>query len=159
MAPRSPSDGETQDASQGRCAYGCTPPSDTLHRAVASNSVFGVHFFGTAALHPLRHSAVGASTGVPWRHSVARLDNRDRVALGAAAAPGTRLHGIVADRRWVLKPDPDGAQRADVRGRLTVPAGLRWLLGGGPDLGLSWRDGVVVVWPASVLDVLAEGTA
>jgi bifunctional DNA-binding transcriptional regulator/antitoxin component of YhaV-PrlF toxin-antitoxin module len=104
---------------------------------------------------------------VRWWHWVASVDSIGRVRLPAQVRPtedeSPELLASSRDRSLVLRQSGPGTPRpVDDRGRLTLPAWLRRLVGPGGAVLVSASvpdTAVIVVTPTAVLDEVVDGLA
>ena len=102
-----------------------------------------------------------------WRHWVVGVDSIGRITLPAEARPvgdpPSACRAVSRDRALVLRREGFGTPRQlDGRGRLTLPAWLRRLVGpaGAVLVAASVPEAsIVVVTPAAVLDAVVDGLA
>ena len=115
-----------------------------------------------------RFPVVTKTASASWFHDVRSLDANHRVVVTELALTSTTRIGdgcVVASingSAWILRRERGvtvDAIAVDRRGRVTVPCGVRHLLGLGRIIGVSVSaDRMrVALWPVQLLDSLAEG--
>jgi hypothetical protein len=120
------------------------------------------------ALDLRRFAIAPAAQSSSWSHDVRSLDSSHRVVVGELALPPSARRcdvcvvAAINGSSWVLRRDRAGSVDAiavDRRGRVTVPPGVRHLLGINRLVGVSVSTDAhrIAMWSVQLLDSLAEG--